>query len=57
MIKMLRQWLHKCMQGLQMLENRLFFAQCPEPELMDIHITFGGGAEGEKKSCVFLITD
>lgn len=56
MIKMLRQWLHKCMQGLQMLENRLFFAQCPEPELMDIHITFVG-REGEKKSCVFLITD
>jgi len=39
-----------------MLENRLFFAQCPEPELMDIHITFVG-REGEKKSCVFLITD
>lgn len=55
MIKTLRQWLHKCMQGLQMLENRLFFAQCPEPELTDIHIKFGGGGggRGEEILCIF----
>lgn len=54
MIKTLRQWLHKCMQGLQMLENRLFFAQCPEPELMDIHIKFGGGGRKGRRNLVYF---